>query len=209
MLKIYGIPTLNTTKVIFTAEYLGLDYDFVRMDFSKGEHKTPEHLQRHPLGKVPAIDHDGKFLFESNTIALYLARITESSLYPETVYQQAVVQQWIDMMTSHAGRWLAAHYFENFIKPTFLQGTPDESNLEEANGFLDIQLPAIDKQLENNTYMCGNEMSVADLIGFCFFNTCEVSGYDIGQYQSISNWYQNLRQSQAYTKTATLLGLPE
>ncbi len=208
MLKIYGIPTLNTIKVILAAEQLELDYEYVQMDFSKGEHKTPEHLQRHPLGKVPAIEHDGKFLFESNAIVIYLARIADSALFPEEGYEQAVVLQWVDMMTNHPGRWLGAHYFEHFIKPTFLQGTPDESALEEANGYLDAQLPAVDKQLENNTYLCGNEMSVADLIGFCFFNTCELSGYDFGQYPSITKWYQGLRQSQAYAKTAALLGLP-
>ena len=83
MIKIYGFKTFNLDKVLLTAEELKLDYDYIQLSPANGEHKSPEHLQRHPLGEIPAIEHNGKMLFESNAICRYLAVLKESSLHTE------------------------------------------------------------------------------------------------------------------------------
>ena len=90
MLKIYGFQSFNTLKVLLTAEELSLSYDFISLDLTKGEHKTPEHMKRHPLGKVPVIEHDGRHLFESNSICRYLASIDNKKLYPEEIWPTRV-----------------------------------------------------------------------------------------------------------------------
>ncbi|MDH3376086.1 MAG: glutathione S-transferase N-terminal domain-containing protein [Gammaproteobacteria bacterium] len=55
----------NITKTVYVAEELGIDFKYTNLDLSKGEHKSPEHLARHPLGKIPTLTHDGETLFES------------------------------------------------------------------------------------------------------------------------------------------------
>src|ERR1044071_9910740 len=37
-----------------------------------GQHKQPEHLKRHPFGRVPAIEHDGYWLYEAQAILRYV-----------------------------------------------------------------------------------------------------------------------------------------
>jgi len=207
MLTIYGIPTLNTVKVVLTAEQLELDYDFVQLDFSKQEHKSAEHLLRHPLGKAPAIDHDGQFLCESNTVCVYLADINKSSLYTGDSYQRARIHQWIDMMSFHMGRWLTVHYFEKYIKPNLLNDTPDEALLKEADDFLTVQMPILDQRFKDHEFICGADMTVADLVAFSFVNSHEVSGFSIEPFAGITRWYQQLRTLPAYTRTADVLGL--
>src|SRR6185436_12992162 len=49
-----------------------LQYEPVLLSFSEGQHKTPEHVARHPHGKVPAITDDGVTLYESTPIVEYL-----------------------------------------------------------------------------------------------------------------------------------------
>ena len=207
-MKIYGIPTLNSIKVILTAEQLDLDYDLVLMDFSKGEHKTPEHLRRHPLGKVPVVERDGRILFESNAICVYLAAASGSSLYPADTYMRGLVHQWIDMLSFHPGRWLGAHYFERYIKPEFVGGEADAEALEEADRFLAEQLPIVDRHLALQPWLCGEEQTVADLVGFAFFHTHEFSGYRLDPYAAITRWYQRIRQSNACDQMLARLGLP-
>ena len=207
-MKIYGIPTLNSIKVVLTAEQLDLDYELILMDFSKGEHKTPEHLQRHPLGKVPVIEHDGKTLFESNAICIYLAASSGSALWPQDVHAQGLVHQWIDMLSFHPGRWLSVHYFENFIKPRFVGGEADAGELEQADRFLDEQLPVVDRHLARQTWLCGEAQTVADLVGFAFFHTHEFSGYSFDQYPAITRWYQQIRRSEGTSRMLTRLNLP-
>jgi glutathione S-transferase len=41
----------------------------------KGEPRQPEHLARHPFGKVPVVDHDGFRILETSAIAPYLDEV--------------------------------------------------------------------------------------------------------------------------------------
>lgn len=59
MMKIYGFATCNVTKVILTAQESGLPYEYVVLDPGKSEQKSPEHLQRYPMGKVPVLEREG------------------------------------------------------------------------------------------------------------------------------------------------------
>ena len=40
-------------------EEKGVGYDPVEVDLLGGPAQAPEHLARHPFGKVPAFEHDG------------------------------------------------------------------------------------------------------------------------------------------------------
>ena len=208
MLTIFAVPTLNSIKVVLTAEQLGLDYQLITPDFAKQEHKTPQHLARHPLGKVPVIEHDGKTLFESNAISIYLADVSESELYPADPHHRGQVHQWIDLMSFHPGRWLAAHYFEYFIKPKFLGGSADPEALKEADAFLEQQLPVVENQLSTHPWIAGDQQTVADLVAFAFFHTHEFSEYSFSKYGAITTWYIRIRSSAAFVRTAQRLGLP-
>ena len=37
-----------------------------------GEHKQPDYLARHPFGRVPAFEHDGFAIYETQAILRYL-----------------------------------------------------------------------------------------------------------------------------------------
>jgi glutathione S-transferase len=44
----------------------GVAHDLVELSFE--EMKAPKHLARHPFGKVPAFEHDGFTLYETQAI---------------------------------------------------------------------------------------------------------------------------------------------
>jgi glutathione S-transferase len=205
MLTIYGAPTFNATKIVLTAEELGLSYDYVHIDLRKGEQKSPDHLLRHPLGKVPAIEYNGKPLFESNSICRFLAANESSPLYTGNAYQLAVIDQWADLMAHHTGRWLGIFYFQEFITPRFFKSEPNQEALAEARGFLDEQFPIIDKHLSTNQYFAGDVLTLADTIAFSYFYTHEMSSVDFSEHENISQWYSAIRKSVAFDKTKRCL----
>src|SRR5258708_28745468 len=84
MLKFYCNGAPNPTKVALFLEESGLPYELVPVDTRKGDQFKPEFLQVNPNGKVPAIDDDGVFVFDSNAILLYLAEKTGKFLAPNT-----------------------------------------------------------------------------------------------------------------------------
>ena len=107
MFTIYGYNTFNPIKVLLTAEELGLDYHYVNVELGKGANKTPDYLAKHPLGKVPVLEHDGAILLESGAICRYLANINGHRLYSSDPLQAAHIDSMVDTAVLHVGRWLA------------------------------------------------------------------------------------------------------
>ena len=56
MLKLYGGGRSRASIVQWYLEELGIDYEFVLLDLSAGEHRQPDYLAINPMGKVPAIN---------------------------------------------------------------------------------------------------------------------------------------------------------
>ena len=74
VLKIYGhLATPCTQRVLIVVEELNISYELVNVDFTKGEHKTPEYLAHQPFGQLPYIEDDGVEVFESRAICRFLA----------------------------------------------------------------------------------------------------------------------------------------
>jgi len=189
MFTIYGYNSFNGIKVLLTAEELGLEYDYVHVELGKGEQKKPEHLARHPLGKIPALDHDGELLFESAAICRYLARVHDERLYSADLLTAARIDQTVDVVTHHVGRWLGVYFWQEVICKKFFKKTPDAALLAEAEGFLKAHLPYLDRLLEENAFLCGSEVTIADTIAYAFFQVHEQTSADISAYPNILRWY--------------------
>ncbi|PCK08209.1 MAG: glutathione S-transferase [Alteromonadaceae bacterium] len=199
MYQIHGIGfAANTTKILYVAEALGLEYEFIDVDLSTGAHKTPEHLKRHPLGKLPTLTHDDKTLFESNAICSYLANVEGSALYPSgDHYQCALVEQWLAFFTNHVGRWLTSYFFETVIREKLGLGDKDEKAVAEALGFLVQQLPALEERLQVSAFLTGEQKTIADYVAYAYLESTDDSGYSLSDYPTLKKWYQAFKSDPA------------
>jgi len=73
MLKLYHSPRSRSIRPRWLLEEIGAPYDVVRVDLGKQEHKSPQYLQIHPHGVVPALVDGDLALMESAAICAYLA----------------------------------------------------------------------------------------------------------------------------------------
>src|ERR1700733_9707841 len=80
-----------------------------------------EHLQRHPFGKVPVLDHDGMRLLETSAIVRYLNDVLPgTSLVPATATDRARMDMVIGVVDSYGypsliGGVAAYHLFPDFV----------------------------------------------------------------------------------------------
>ena len=199
-MKIYSFPTFNLSKVLITAEELNLEYDFILFDISKSEHKSAEHLARHPLGKVPALELDGRYFFESNSICRLLAEKNGNKLYSDDLYERAQINQWMDLMSQHLGRWMAVLFFQEALKPNLFGGQADQTQIDEANGFLDQQLPVLEKALQNNAFIINDSLTIADIIAFSYCQTHNYSSLSFDNYPHIMQWFENIQTRPSYAQ---------
>src|SRR4030081_2184668 len=115
MLKFYFNAAPNPTKVALFLEESGLPCELVPVDTRKGDQFKPEFLKVNPNGKVPAIDDDGVFVFDSNAILLYLAEKTGKFLPPNSPNNRAQLLSWLMFIATGLGPyWGQAVLFENF-----------------------------------------------------------------------------------------------
>ena len=94
-MKVFGNSRSgNCLKVSYTADYLGLPYEWIEVDIMEGESRSKRFLAINPQGQVPAVElDDGRTLAQSNAIVRYLA--SGSDLLPDDPYLQARVDEWL------------------------------------------------------------------------------------------------------------------
>ena len=200
MLTIYGFDISSpSNKVRFAANAMGLKYEYKQVNLLAGEQKFPEFLKLNPIGRVPAIDDNGFKAFESAAIIKYLADKNNSSLYPKDLQKRTTIDQWIDFANIHVATALARVTF-NRVMYKFLNVEKDERSLNDGIKFLGQFLPVIEKQLKENKYLAGSEMTLADINLLAVLDPAEMSSVDLSAYPGIVNWRKNLRAQSFYTK---------
>jgi len=205
MYTIYGYSTFNPLKVVIVAEDLGIDYDYKYIDLGKRENLDPTHLARHPFGKVPVLEHNGVFIYESAAICRYLANTNGKKLYSDNPLQAARIDALMDVMSIHIGRWLSVYFWEELIAPKFLDRVANPNALEEAKGWLDKQLPYLDGLLSKNDWLCGNELSIADCFTFAYLTISDNTSISLEPYPMLSVWYESMRNRPSVRKAMALV----
>jgi len=199
-MNIYSFPTFNLTKILLTAEELGMPYKLHLMDAMKGEHKKPEHLARHPMGKVPVVEINGQHYFESNSICRLMAELKGNNLYGNTPEQRAHVNEWIDMMGYHIGRWLTVYFFEELVKPGLMKAQPSETALKEAGDFLKQQLPVLEQALTKHAFIAGDAITIADTISYSLMEIADYTSVDLSIYPHIKKWCESIKARPTYAR---------
>lgn len=201
MLKIYGADlSAPANKVRMSANAIGIAYEYIRVKLREGEHRKPEYLAVNPLGKVPAIDDDGFRLFESNAICRYLASKHKSSLYPSSVEQRAIIDAWTDFGTIHVGGALSRLTYNRLFVPVIPGAEVDEKSVEDGIKFLAKYLPSVDEQLGKYKYLCGDQISLADISLVALLDPAEATQTKLSSYSNIVLWRNELKQQDFYTK---------
>lgn len=195
MYTIHGMSqSFNTTKVLYTAEELGISYDFHELDFTKGEQQSPEHIKRHPLGKTPTMTFDGKTLFESGAICRYLAASTQTDLYGKNPFEKALTDQWMDFFSIHAGRWIGSYAFEKKMRKQFNMGEPKQEVINEAHGFLEQQLGMVNVHLGEQKHLVGDTFTIADLFAFAYMEAAVDTDFPVASYKNLHTWFSALKE---------------
>lgn len=199
-MKLYGNNfSFNSNKVRFALNAMKLPYVFESVDLAAGQQRQPAFLKVNPVGRIPVLV-DGPFtVFESNAIIRYLAEKTGSPLYPKSLEGRTLINQWLDFCSIHVGGAVGKIFF-NTIVYKFLNAPKDENSLKEGRQFLNNFLAIIDAQLAKGPFLCGNEMSLADINLLAVLDPAEVTGSDLSAYPKVVAWRKKMQTQDFYTQ---------
>ena len=185
-MRIYGdSKSGNCLKVKYTADYLGLGYEWVNVDIMQGESRTPDFLRINPQGQVPVVEfEDGRCLAQSNAIIRYLAR--GSVLLPEDPYLQAKVDEWLFWEQYSHEPYIAVCRFHMLY-----QGKSREARepwrVERGEQALDY----MENHLAGSQWLAGNTFTIADIALLAYTRVAHEGGFDLENRQHVREWVQD------------------
>ena len=192
MYRLHGFFTQNSMKTLYVLEELGVDYEFCFVNLMTGDNRTDSFREMTPVAKVPVLEHDGEFLFESGPICRYVASVEHSPLYPADKLQRARVDQWMTFFTCHPGRWLTKIYFEKVIKSKANLGEPDAPGCEEAAKFAHQQLLAVEGWLADRNWLANDAFSIADPFALAYVEQAQAIDFPLDDYPRVKAWFERL-----------------
>ena len=165
--KIYGVPGSPFMRAVLAGlEEKQVRYELVAL--APMDSKSPEHLARHPFGRVPAFEHDGFGLYETQAILRYVdATFPGPALQPRDPKDRARMDQLIGINDWYLFPQVAVTIaFQRIVKPLLMGGTPDEEIIAKAIPNAE-RCYAVIAGFLNGAFLTGPELSIADLMIAC------------------------------------------
>jgi glutathione S-transferase len=162
---VYG-PAFSTYvwSVRMTLAEKGVAHDLVEVPF--GRQREEPHLSRHPFAKVPAFEHDGFDLYETQAIVRYIdERFAGAPLQPEDVHEWSRMNQIIGIIDAYAWPSIVGQIlFNRLLVPRFLGGTPDEGAIAAALPRARLCLSEIERLKGEHRFLAADFVTLADLM---------------------------------------------
>ncbi|MEM6622690.1 MAG: glutathione S-transferase family protein [Pseudomonadota bacterium] len=188
MLKFYFHHTPNPMKVALLLEEAGLDYEVVPVDTFKGEQHADWFRKINPNGKTPAIEDDGKRVFDSNAILLYLAEKTGKFLGDPA--DRGELLSWLMWVATglgpYSGQWV---HFQT-------AGAADGGDYAKRRYKFEAHrhYQVLDAHLAGRSFIVGEDLTIADIAAWGWVDRhVRVLGEgELDQYANVKAWFQGI-----------------
>ncbi|MBG9989115.1 glutathione-dependent disulfide-bond oxidoreductase [Aerococcaceae bacterium DSM 111176] len=203
--QVYSLGTPNGIKVAVMFEELRelgveADYDLFLIHIGEGDQFGSDFVEINPNSKIPAMLDTGVEgdlrVFESASILLYLAD-EFGALIPEDVQGRTEVVNWLFWQIG-AAPYVGGgfgHFFS--YAPEKLEYPINRFTMETKR-----QLDLLDKQLDDNAFVAGDEYSVADIaiwpwygrlvLGDLYDGSAEFLNVD--EYENVMEWARRVAE---------------
>lgn len=156
----YTHPNSRGRTVRWMLEECGADYETHFLTYNDTM-KAPDYLEINPMGKVPALVHQGKVVTEQAAIVTYLADIfPEKKLAPQN---RADYYRWLFFIAGPLEAAIVDRMLSLDIKP--------EMQTSIGYGTLELTVKTLENWLENRTYIAADHFTAADCLAVtaCFY----------------------------------------
>jgi glutathione S-transferase len=155
-LVFYHAPQSRALIVHWMLEELGQPYDMRLINIRKNEQKSPDYLAINPMGKVPAISHNGVVITEAAAICTYLG-----DAFPAAGLA-------VPAGDARRGPYLKWLFFgPSCLEPAIIDrmcNRPELPGGTAGYGSFDTTLDTIAKAVAKGPFILGDQFTAADII---------------------------------------------
>jgi len=204
-MKLYMHPVSMTCRPVrlFAADNnIAMDEEFI--DLMTGAHLQPAYAAINPNCLVPLLEDGDLKLTESSAILKYLADKIGSPAYPKDLKQRAKVNEVMD--------WINTNFYRdwayNLCYPQLFPHLKRRSDEAQA-ATLEVGKENSKRWLKvlndywlgpSKTYLCGDQLTIADYFGACLVTLGEVVGVDFSAYPNVQRWLAAVKKLPSWDK---------
>ncbi|SEM39052.1 glutathione S-transferase [Roseovarius tolerans] len=200
-----GSTYVRTVRMVLADK--GIDYDQVPVNVLEGEPRQPEHLARHPFGKVPVLDIEGLRIRETDAICRYLEDIApEPALTPKDAKARARMNEAIGLIGSYGYGALVGvagyHLFPDLI------GGQDEDARKQAIADSKTLLHLLMDNGDGAKWLAGDAPTLADyfLGPILFYVSLTPDADAVMSVPGVKAWFEAMQDLETFAKTEPDLG---
>lgn len=152
----YYAPQSRASSALSLMEELGASYKLHLLNLRTGDSRKPEYLAINPMGKVPAIVHNGTLVTEQPAVFLYLA-----DLYPQAGLTPAMG----DPLRGAYLRWMV--FYGSSLEPAVMDKSLKRDAapaVQSPYGSYDTVVQVVLDQLAKGPYLLGERVTAADVL---------------------------------------------
>lgn len=200
-----GSTYVRTVRCVLARK--GVAYDQVSVNVLEGEPQQPEHLERHPFGKVPVLDIDGMRLRETDAIVRYLeARNPKAPMFPADAKVRAKADENAALINNY-GYGAIIGFVAYHLFPDLVGGKNEEmrqSSIDQAKKLVNLVM----ENKGDAQFLAGDTPGFADyLLGpLVAYATMTEDGAIILSLDGVQNWWDKLSADAVFASTAPNLG---
>jgi glutathione S-transferase len=181
------------------ADEKGVSYDFVPL-----EYRSPEHFRLHPFGKMPVLQHEDFFLYETAAIAHYIDKaFAGPPLQPAGTREQADVIRWIGIVNSYVFPIMNRFMKERLVKQAW-GFEADQAFLDSAGEPLALQMRLIEEAVGRSGFLVGDSLTIADsflLPQVLFFAITPEGKAQLEMAPAAADWLARLRARPSFLRS--------
>jgi glutathione S-transferase len=200
-----GSTYVRTVKMLL-AEKGVTQFKQVPLNVLQGEPKKPEHLERHPFGKVPVLDHDGMRVLETTAIVRYLNDVLPGkSLIPATPQDRARMDMIVGIVDAY-GYGALVGVVAYYLFPDFVGGKNDamrKDGIENGRKVIELAM----KTKGSSSFIAG-ELSLADLYlaPLAFYIELTPDKDALFSVDGFADWWTRIQSLRSFKDTQPDLG---
>ena len=197
MYTLYTFATPNSIKPVIALEELGVPYAIQGVNVRKGEQKNSAFVAINPNAKLPVLTVSGQdgaaamTLTESGAILVYLAE-QHGALLPAAGEARA---RAFEQLFFHASGIGPAFGQSGYFQKSAPEVLP--SVIARFHGEAQRTLAILDAVLAKNTYVAGEEYSIADIAHFGWMWRRAFANIDFSASPNVARWYDLVLQRPA------------
>jgi len=181
----------------------GVAHELVEVGFD--EHRQEPHLTRHPFAKVPAFEHDGFALYETQAILRYIDEgFPVAPLQPTDLHQFARMSQIMGIVDAYIYPSIAGGILFNRILAPRLGLPVDEEAAAAALPRARLCLAEIARLMGDQPYLIGERVTLADLMVIpllYYFSRLPEGEAALAEHPSLRPWMARMEERQSFQVT--------